>query len=40
MHEYSLRIPQINFAFCFLANGAATDADDDEDEYDIAMIMT
>ena len=34
----SLRIPQINFAFCFLAHGAAPD--DDEDENDIVMIMT
>ena len=38
MHEYSLRIPQINFAFCFLAHGAA--ADDEDDENDIVMIMT
>ena len=38
MHEYSLRIPQINFACYFLAHGAA--ADDDEDENDTVMIMT
>ena len=39
MHEYSLRIPQINFAFYFLAHGAAAD-DNAEDENDIVMIMT
>ena len=38
MQQYSLRIPQINFACYFLAHGAATD--DDEEEYDIVMIMT
>ena len=40
MHEYSLRIPQINFAIYFLAHGAAAADDDDEVEYDIVMIMT